>query len=152
MASITRRKRVLYLVKWLGFPRKKDWTYEPYENFSEGAHDKLHALHEKNPSAPRDYRLQDPAPSLGGPERQGPASRRAGKAKTRLGARPGFTAGRTRTRDRATHVLAEERKGTGPATGKDGTGFGLRAGRLKDKDRRPTGLLAPGANGRQETG
>ena len=74
MASITRRKRVLYLVKWLGFPRKKDWTYEPYENFSEGAYDKLRAFHEKNPSAPRDYRLQDPAPSLGGPERQGPAS------------------------------------------------------------------------------
>ena len=25
-ASITRRKRVLYLVKWLHFLRKKDWT------------------------------------------------------------------------------------------------------------------------------
>ena len=35
--SIERRNRILYQVKWLGFPRKKDWTYEPYENFSEAA-------------------------------------------------------------------------------------------------------------------
>ena len=27
--SIKRRNRVLYLVKWLGYPKKKEWTYEP---------------------------------------------------------------------------------------------------------------------------
>ena len=55
--SITRRNRVLYHVKWLGFPRKKDWTFEPYENFSEGARAKLLQFHNDNPNAARDYRL-----------------------------------------------------------------------------------------------
>ena len=32
--SINRRNSVLYHIKWLGFPKKKDWTFEPYENFS----------------------------------------------------------------------------------------------------------------------
>jgi hypothetical protein len=91
MASITRHKRVLYLVKWLGFPRKKEWTYEPYENFSEGAYEKLLAFHEKNPGAPRDYRLQgqrqeEPASPPEGQEqgqepRQGTASRPRRKGK-----------------------------------------------------------------------
>ena len=26
---------VKYLVKWEGYPRKKDWTWEPFEHFSE---------------------------------------------------------------------------------------------------------------------
>ena len=30
--SIKLRNSVLYHVKWLGFPKKKDWTFEPYEN------------------------------------------------------------------------------------------------------------------------
>ena len=34
--SITRRKKILYHVKWLGYPKKNDWTFDPYENFSEG--------------------------------------------------------------------------------------------------------------------
>ena len=29
--SITRRYRVLYHVKWLGYPKKKEWTFEPYK-------------------------------------------------------------------------------------------------------------------------
>ena len=32
--SIKRRYSVLYHVKWHGCPKKKDWTFEPYENFS----------------------------------------------------------------------------------------------------------------------
>ena len=35
--SITYNKRVLYHVKWLSFPKEKDWTFELYENFSEGS-------------------------------------------------------------------------------------------------------------------
>jgi hypothetical protein len=27
------RKKVLYLVKWKGYPDETDWTEEPYENF-----------------------------------------------------------------------------------------------------------------------
>ena len=56
--SIIRRKRVHYLVKWLGLP-KKDWTFEPYENFSEGVRELLLEFHKKHPSAPKDYRLKE---------------------------------------------------------------------------------------------
>lgn len=59
VASIKRRNRVLYLVKWLGYPKKKDWTYVPYENFSEGGLEKLQEFHAANPGAERDYRLID---------------------------------------------------------------------------------------------
>ena len=55
--SIKRRNRVLYHVKWLGWPRKKDWTFEPFENFSVGGLEKLREFHSKNPDQPRDYRL-----------------------------------------------------------------------------------------------
>jgi hypothetical protein len=55
--STMRKTRVFYHVKWLGFPKKKDWTFEPWENFSPGGYDKLHEFHEKHPKAVRDYRL-----------------------------------------------------------------------------------------------
>jgi hypothetical protein len=55
--SVKRRNRVLYHVKWLGWPRKKDWTFEPFENFSVGGLEKLREYHSKNPDSPRDYRL-----------------------------------------------------------------------------------------------
>ena len=55
--SIKRRNSVLYHVKWLGFPKKADWTFEPYENFSEGARTKLLQFHINHPNAPRDYRV-----------------------------------------------------------------------------------------------
>ena len=55
--SIERRNRILYQVKWLGFSRKKDWTYEPYENFSEAAQEKIIEFHVRNPTAPKDPRL-----------------------------------------------------------------------------------------------
>ena len=55
--SIKRRNSVLYHVKWLGFPKKKDWTFEPYENFSEAARTKLLQFHINHPSSPRDHRV-----------------------------------------------------------------------------------------------
>ena len=57
MGSILRRNRTLYHVKWLGYPQKKDWTFERFENFAEGAHDKLRMFHTQHPQAPKDYRL-----------------------------------------------------------------------------------------------
>ena len=48
--SITRRNRVFYQVKWLGYPRKNDWAFE-------GGREKLLEYHARNPSKPRDYRL-----------------------------------------------------------------------------------------------
>ena len=56
--SIERRNRILYQVKWLGFPRKKDWTYEPYENFSEAAREKIIEFQVRNPTAPVRTRVQ----------------------------------------------------------------------------------------------
>ena len=55
--SIQHRNSVLYHVKWIGFPKKKDWTFEPYENFSEGARTKLLQFHINHPSSPRDHRV-----------------------------------------------------------------------------------------------
>jgi len=55
--SVLRRNRVLYHVKWLGWPQKKYWTFEPYENFSIGGQEKIKDFHQRKPDAPRDYRL-----------------------------------------------------------------------------------------------
>ena len=55
--SIERRNSVLYHVKWLGFQKKKDWTLEPYENFSEEASTKLLQFHINHPCSPRDHRI-----------------------------------------------------------------------------------------------
>jgi hypothetical protein len=63
MSSIERgrgnNRRVLYLVQWLDYPERRDWTEEPYDNFSPGGLDKLRQFHNRNPDAPRDYRLTD---------------------------------------------------------------------------------------------
>ena len=53
------KKRILYLVRWLDFPERKDWTEEPFDNFSVGGLEKLREFHRKNPDAPRDYRLSE---------------------------------------------------------------------------------------------
>jgi len=49
MASAERgrgnNKRTLYLVKWLDYPERKDWTEEPFDNFSEGGLEKLREFH-----------------------------------------------------------------------------------------------------------
>ena len=55
--SIKRRNSVLYHVKWLGFTKKKDWIFKPYENFSTEARTKLYQFHIKNPVAPHDHRV-----------------------------------------------------------------------------------------------
>jgi hypothetical protein len=59
MSSYKSGNRVLYLVKLLGWPKKKDWTAEPFDNFSVGGQEKLREFHLKYPDAPRDYRLTD---------------------------------------------------------------------------------------------
>jgi len=63
MSSVERgrgnNKRILYLVKWLDYPEHKDWTEEPFDNFSVGGLKKLWEFHQRNPDAPRDYRLTD---------------------------------------------------------------------------------------------
>jgi len=52
-------RRILYLVKWLDYPERKDWTEEPYDNFLVGGREKLREFHQRNPDAPRDYRLTE---------------------------------------------------------------------------------------------
>jgi len=31
----------MYLVKWLDYPNRRDWTEEPFDNFSTGGLEKL---------------------------------------------------------------------------------------------------------------
>jgi len=57
MGSTKKGRRVLYLVKWLDYPDRRDWTNKPFDNFSEGGLEKLKEFHRRNPEAPRDYRL-----------------------------------------------------------------------------------------------
>jgi hypothetical protein len=46
--------KVLYQVKWKGFPLKKDHTEEPYESFIVGSLQLLQEFHSRNPGMPRD--------------------------------------------------------------------------------------------------
>jgi hypothetical protein len=47
--------KVRYLVKWEGYPAKKDWTWEPFEHFEgEGAQQLVALFHQQNPDKPRD--------------------------------------------------------------------------------------------------
>ena len=59
MASRRQGRRILYLVKWLDYPERKDWTEEPFDNFSVGGLEKLRDFHRRNPDAPKDYQLTD---------------------------------------------------------------------------------------------
>ena len=59
LGSTRKGHRVLYLVKWLDYPDRKDWTEEPYDNFSVGGLQKLREFHQRNPDAPRDYGLTE---------------------------------------------------------------------------------------------
>ena len=52
-------KRVLYLVRWLDYPERKDWTEEPFDNFSVGGLEKLREFHQQNTDVPKDYWLTD---------------------------------------------------------------------------------------------
>jgi hypothetical protein len=77
MGSTLVHGKILYLVKWEGYPNKKDWTREPYEHFlTEGAKDQIRRFHESNPDAPKDPRviLQ---PSAGSKQTQGRKRKRA---------------------------------------------------------------------------
>ena len=57
VASTKKGRRILYLVKWLDYPDRKDWTEEPFDNFSAGGLEKLREFHRRNPAAVKDYRL-----------------------------------------------------------------------------------------------
>ena len=63
MSSVERsqgnNKRIVYLVKWLDYPERKDWTEEPFNNFSVGGLEKLREFYRRNPDSPRDYRLTE---------------------------------------------------------------------------------------------
>jgi len=52
-------KRILYLVKWLDYPERKDWTEEPFNNFSVRGLEKLREFHQRNPDARKDYWLTE---------------------------------------------------------------------------------------------
>lgn len=52
------QSRVLYLVKWDGWPDRKDWTEEPFEHFSDGGLKLLVEFHRNNPRAPKDHRVR----------------------------------------------------------------------------------------------
>jgi hypothetical protein len=49
--------KVLYRVKWKGFPLKKDHTEEPYESFIVGGLQSLQEFHSRNPGMPRDQHV-----------------------------------------------------------------------------------------------
>lgn len=52
---------VKYLVKWEGWPKRKDWTWEPFEHFTtDGALALLVAFHRAYPEKPFDPRIQPP--------------------------------------------------------------------------------------------
>jgi len=57
-SSSKQGRQILYLVK-RDYPDRKDWTEEPFDNFSEGGLEKLREFHRRNPDSPRDYRLAD---------------------------------------------------------------------------------------------
>jgi len=59
LGSTKKVRRVLYLVKWLDYPDRRDWTEEPYDNFSVGGLEKLREFHRRNPDTPRDYQLSE---------------------------------------------------------------------------------------------
>jgi len=52
-------QRILYLVKWLDYPERKDGMEEPFNNFSIGGLAKLQEFHRRNPDVPRDYQLAE---------------------------------------------------------------------------------------------
>jgi len=52
-------KRILYLVKWLDYPERKDWTEEPFNNFSVCGLEKLREFHRRNPDTLRNYWLTE---------------------------------------------------------------------------------------------
>jgi hypothetical protein len=60
MGSTEKEGKVLYLVKWKGWPAKKHRTREPFKSvYSVGTKEDLRVFHSKNPDTPRDSGLTD---------------------------------------------------------------------------------------------
>jgi len=59
MSLVKHGRWILYLVKWLNYLERMDWTEEPFNNFSVGSLEKLREFHRWNPDAPRDYQLTE---------------------------------------------------------------------------------------------
>jgi hypothetical protein len=47
--------RVLYLVKWVGYPEKSEWTEEPLDHLPRAM---VRAFHKRHPTAPKDAKLK----------------------------------------------------------------------------------------------
>jgi hypothetical protein len=60
MGSTEKDGKVLYLVKWNGWPAKNHWTRKPLASFySVGAKEELRVVYSKNPDTLRDSHLTD---------------------------------------------------------------------------------------------
>ncbi|KAI0182428.1 hypothetical protein EV127DRAFT_415105 [Xylaria flabelliformis] len=58
MDSIMTQGQVKYLIKWQGWPAKKDWTWEPFDHLeSDGAKAEARQFHQMNPGKPADTRV-----------------------------------------------------------------------------------------------
>lgn len=56
--SIETQGQVKYLVKWQGWPAKKDWTWEPFDHLvSDGAKAEARQFNQMNPGKPADARV-----------------------------------------------------------------------------------------------
>jgi hypothetical protein len=51
----TGRKKVLYLIKWKGYPERSEWTEEPLEHLPRAL---VRAFHARHPAAAMDSRLK----------------------------------------------------------------------------------------------
>jgi hypothetical protein len=54
LSSRKAKGKVLYQVKWKGFPIKKDHSEEPYKSFIVGSLQSLQEFHSRNRGMPRD--------------------------------------------------------------------------------------------------
>jgi hypothetical protein len=46
---------VLYLIKWVGYPEKSEWTEEPLDHLPRAL---VTAFHKRHPEAPKDVKLK----------------------------------------------------------------------------------------------